>query len=172
MDFNIEKAFEIFHYTPKVLNILLSNISVDWIKNNEGTDTWSPYMVVAHLLHSEKTHWISRVRTILAGDEEAVFILFDSSFQFKNCEGKSIKLLIDEFTEFRYRNIKELQEYNIDDERLLLKATHPEFGKIQLKQLLAAWVAHDLNHIKQILRIMAMQLKEEMGPWKKYIIIK
>jgi hypothetical protein len=169
MKFNIENALEILQNTPDVLKVLLNNVSVDWIENNEGGNTWSSYQVVAHLIHGEKTHWISRVRTILAGDENAVFKLFDSSFQFFNSKGKSISKLLDEFTELRNKNIEELKASKINNDLLLLKATHPEFGKVALKQLLAAWVAHDLNHIKQIARVMAKQCKAEMGPWDKYI---
>jgi len=170
MDFSIDKVFEILQNTPNVLKVMLNNISAEWIENNEGENTWSPHNVVAHFIHGEKTHWISRVRTIVAGDENAVFKLFDSSSQFSNSKGKAVSILIDEFTELRNRNTKELKSFDINEDTLSLKATHPEFGKVELKQLLSAWVVHDLNHIKQIARVMAKQYKAEMGPWKKYIL--
>jgi len=171
MEFKIDKAFEILQNTPNVLKVLLNDISVDWIERNEGENTWSPYEIVGHFIHGEKNHWISRVRTILAGDEDAVFKLFDSFAQFSSSKGKSISALLGKFAELRNINLEELKSYNISEGHLLLKATHPALGKVLLKQLLSAWVVHDLNHIKQIARVMAKQYKEEMGPWEKYILI-
>ena len=38
-------------------------------------------------------------------------------------------------------------------------------------QLLATWVAHDLGHISQIVRVMARQYTEAVGPWRTYLSI-
>ena len=171
MKFSIEKALEILQNTPNILDVLLAEISYVWIENNEGENSWSPHNVVAHLVYGEKTHWISRVRTILAGNENQIFKLFNGSTQFSDSKGKSISVLIAEFKLLRNKNVNELKSYNISEQQLLLRATHPEFGKVPLKQLLSAWVVHDLNHIKQITRVMARQYQSEMGPWIKYIKI-
>jgi hypothetical protein len=46
---------------------------------------------------------------------------------------------------------------------------HPELGPVTLRQLLATWVAHDLDHVVQISRVMAKQYSEEVGPWRAYL---
>jgi hypothetical protein len=51
------------------------------------------------------------------------------------------------------------------------RGTHPELGPVTLAQLLAAWVVHDLGHISQIVRVMARQYREEVGPWPAYLSI-
>ncbi len=38
-----------------------------------------------------------------------------------------------------------------------LSGRHPELGVVTLRQLLATWVAHDLDHIVQVSRIIARQ---------------
>ena len=38
--------------------------------------------------------------------------------------------------------------------------THPGLGRVTLGQLLAAWVVHDLGHVKQVVRAMARQYRE------------
>ncbi|HZF38380.1 MAG TPA: hypothetical protein VE715_06140 [Blastocatellia bacterium] len=43
--------------------------------------------------------------------------------------------------------------------------------KVTLKELLATWVTHDLDHIAQIARTMAKQYATEVGPWQAYISI-
>ena len=42
---------------------------------------------------------------------------------------------------------------------------------VTLRQLLATWVAHDLDHIVQIARVMARQYSDEVGPWRAYLRI-
>jgi hypothetical protein len=48
---------------------------------------------------------------------------------------------------------------------------HPELGAVTLGQLLATWVAHDLNHIGQVVEVMSRQYREAVGPWRAYLDI-
>ncbi len=36
---------------------------------------------------------------------------------------------------------------------------------MSLRQLLPAWVVHDLGHLAQVARVMAKQYVAEVGPW-------
>jgi hypothetical protein len=67
--------------------------------------------------------------------------------------------------------LSELQSWNLTDEQLELKGMHPELGEVTLGQLLATWVVHDLNHIRQIATAMARRYDAEVGPWKEYLSI-
>jgi hypothetical protein len=51
------------------------------------------------------------------------------------------------------------------------RGRHPELGVVTLRQLLATWVAHDLDHIAQISRVLARQYSDEVGPWRAYLRI-
>ena len=168
MEFNLNKSLEILSRTPVVLMSLLENLSEDWIKNNEGGDSWSPYDIVGHLIHGEKTDWIARAKIILSDGGNKKFEPYDRFAQFKESEGKSLKELLYEFSVIREENIKILKSFNIDDGKLGLEGIHPKFGNITLKQLLSTWVIHDLAHIVQISRVMAKQYKTEIGPWVEY----
>jgi hypothetical protein len=42
---------------------------------------------------------------------------------------------------------------------------------VTLRQLLATWVAHDLDHVVQISRVLARQYADEVGPWRAYVRI-
>ena len=171
MNFTIENSIQILERTPAVLNTLLQGISAEWTSNNEGEETWSVYDIIGHFIHGEKTDWIPRLRIILSNDDDKRFVPFDRFAQLKNDKNKPIDALLLDFTELRKSNIKELKEANLNEEKLNKKGIHPEFGEVTLRQLLAAWVDHDLNHICQISRVMAKQYKDEMGPWTKYIAI-
>ena len=171
MLFDLNKSIEILERTPYVLTTLLQGLSNEWLFNNEGGSTWSPYDITGHYIEGEKTDWIPRMRIILSNDDDKRFVPFNRFAQLNNDKNKPINVLLKEFTERRKNNIIELKNANIDEEKLNKKGIHPEFGEVTLRQLLAAWVAHDLNHISQISRVMAKQYKEEIGPWTKYISI-
>ncbi len=64
MKYSTEKSYEILDRTPTVLKTLLSNLHEDWVMNNEGPDTFSPYYVIGHLIHGEKTDWVVRAKII------------------------------------------------------------------------------------------------------------
>jgi DinB superfamily len=169
MKFNLNKSLEILTRTPDVLNSLLSNLSDDWTKNSEGGDSWSPYDIIGHLIHGEKTDWIARAKIILSETGNKKFEPYDRFAQFKDSKGKTLSQLLDEFSDLRKENIKTLNSFGIDEEKLKMEGIHPNFGTVTLKGLLSTWVIHDLTHIAQISRVMAKQYKDEMGPWIEYV---
>jgi hypothetical protein len=57
----------------------------------------------------------------------------------------------------------------IGERELDLTAQHPGLGQMTMRQLLSAWVVHDLGHVVQISRAMARQLIAEVGPWTAYL---
>jgi hypothetical protein len=77
--------------------------------------------------------------------------------------------LLDEFASLRQANLRELAVLGVDDIALGRPGLHPALGAVTLRQLLATWVAHDLDHITQIARVMARQYAEEVGPWRAYL---
>lgn len=171
MEFNLDDAINVLSRSPNVLRAILQGLPSEWIKSNEGENTWSPYDVLGHLIHGERTDWITRAKTVLKEGEEKVFKPFDRFAQFTESQGKSLEELLDIFESLRQENIQTLKEMKLSQQDLTKTGTHPELGKVQLKELLATWVAHDLDHIVQISRTMAKQYKEEVGPWHKYLSV-
>ncbi|MEM6831853.1 MAG: DinB family protein, partial [Bacteroidota bacterium] len=89
MDFSLEDTVTLLGNTPTTISSLLSGISTDWIHQNEGEGTWSPFDVVGHLIHGEKTDWIPRTKIILF-EEDKRFIPFDRFAQEEESKGKTI----------------------------------------------------------------------------------
>lgn len=168
MSFNLNSAIEILEQTPFSLKTLLSNLSDEWIYCNEGPETWSAFDIMGHLIHGEKTDWIQRLDIILGDTNNKTFESFDRFAQFKNSKGKTLADLIQEFSELRNKNLEFLRSLNLSEDHFNLKGIHPELGEVNLKQLLATWVTHDLGHIAQMARVMAKHYKDEVGPWEAY----
>jgi hypothetical protein len=171
MEFNLKSSLQILNRTPHLLDVWLRDLPDEWIKCNEGAETWSAYDVVGHLIHGERTDWMTRARIIMSDALDRTFEKFDRFAQFQESAGKSMNELLDEFKIARQNNLVFIQSCGIDDATLNKTGTHPSFGTVTLKQLLSTWVVHDLNHIAQIARVMAKQYKEETGPWIEYLRI-
>lgn len=171
MQFDLSKSIEILERTPAVLKTLLANLSPEWVFENEGPDTWSPYEVIGHLIHCEKTDWIVRAQIILSEKEDKTFEPFDRFAQLKAGKEKSLEELLEEFQVLREKNLEALKAMQINGEKLKKNGIHPAFGEVHLSQLLSCWTVHDLGHIVQITRVMAKQYKEEVGPWIEYLSV-
>jgi len=169
MEYQLEKAMEILERTPGVLRTLLSDLSGEWITGNEGKDTWSPYDILGHLIHGERTDWITRIKIILSDGPEKLFPRFDRFAQFRESDGKSLQQLLDEFEQLRAENLRTFRSLKLTAHDLPKEGMHPTFGKVTLSQLLSTWVVHDLNHLAQIERVMAKQYMEAVGPWVEFL---
>jgi hypothetical protein len=60
--FAMDEATAILARTPATLDAMLRGLGDGWIAANEGVNTWSPFDVVGHLIHGERTDWMPRVR--------------------------------------------------------------------------------------------------------------
>ncbi|MEO1486862.1 MAG: DinB family protein [Bacteroidota bacterium] len=169
MEFNLNKSISILERTPAVLRELLTGLQPEWLHGNEGKDTWSPYQVLGHLIHGEKTDWVVRAKIILSDLPDKTFEPFDRFAQDKDNSKPTLDYLLDTFENFRKANLSELKNLKIDESSLGKTGKHPALGVVSLKELLSTWTVHDLGHIAQITRVMAKQYQEEVGPWKAYL---
>jgi len=170
MNFDLQKSIEILERTPGTISTMLSGLSEEWTTANEGPGTWSPYDVVAHLIHCEESDWVPRMNIILSNSTDKKFNPFDPGGH-EHFTRTSLNELLAQFGTMRAQNIEYLQSKELTESHLQLKGIHPAFGEVTLSQLLSCWTAHDLNHISQIARVMAKQYKEEVGPWVEYLRI-
>jgi DinB superfamily len=171
MDFDMATAVAVLERTPGTLRALLEGLPAGWTDGDEGPGTWSPYVVVGHLIHGERTDWIPRARIILERGANRRFTPFDRFAQLRESEGKSLGELLDEFARLRSENLATLAGWRLTEAQLALEGEHPEFGTVTLRQLLATWVAHDLGHVVQISRVMAKQYHDAVGPWRAYLSV-
>lgn len=165
----LAEAVPLLARTPATLDALLRGLPEVWIAANEGGETWSPFDVIGHLIQGEETDWIPRVRIILEQGEARTFDKFDRFAQFELSKGRTLASLLDEFAARRAANLAELEALRITEADLDKAGTHPFFGRVTMRQLLATWVAHDLDHVIQVSRVLARQYADEVGPWRAYL---
>jgi hypothetical protein len=136
---------------------------------NEGPESFSPKDVIGHLIHGEETDWLPRVRRILEHGESRAFTPFDRfGFREKN-RSVPVAELLARFARLRAENLDALEALKLQPADLERRGTHPALGAVTLRQLLATWVVHDLDHLGQVSRVMAKQYRAEVGPWVEYL---
>jgi DinB superfamily len=169
MEHNLEHSISLLARTPAALDSLLRDLPEAWTLQNEGADTWSPFEIVGHLIHGDRTDWMARARIILQFGESRAFDPFDRWGQQREIQGKSLPQLLEEFARLRSENLRALRALNLRPADLARPGRHPALGAVTLSQLLAAWVVHDLTHLHQISRVMAQQYRDAVGPWSDYL---
>jgi uncharacterized damage-inducible protein DinB len=169
MNFSLADAVPVLRATPGTLRSWLADLPESWTHRNEGPDTWSPFDIVGHLIHGERTDWIPRLEHLLAHGDSRPFVPFDRFAQFRDSRGKSLEQLLDTFAELRRESIGRLESLQLGTRDFARPGRHPELGPVTLGQLLATWVVHDLNHVAQIARVMGRQYTESVGPWIEYL---
>ena len=169
--FNLIETLEQLGRTPAAVDALLRGTSASWHTVNEGGETWSAFDVVGHLIFGEETDWVPRARIILEHGEGTTFDPFDRFAQFTRFRSWTLDALLDRFAELRASNLAEVSAWSLTEAQLDLRGRHPELGSVNLRQLLATWVVHDLNHLAQISRVMARRYTDEVGVWREYLSI-
>lgn len=154
--------------TPEVLRTLLIGLPEAWTDAPDVADGWRPRDVVGHLITGEQTDWILRTRRILEHGTSLPFDRFERFAMLERDAALPLDDLVEQFSTLRTANLATLGEL-VTDADLDRRGLHPSLGEVTLRQLLATWAVHDLDHIGQIYAGLAGSHDTEVGPWKAYL---
>jgi hypothetical protein len=169
MDFNLEHSLDLLQRTPAALRAMLGGVAEPWARAVEGPETFSPFDVVGHLIDGEETDWIPRARIILARGPNPAFEPYDRFRHQTRNVTRTLGSLVDELARLRAANLALLRSWRLTAAELELPGLHPSLGRVTLRELLAAWVVHDLGHLAQVARVMAKQYRKAVGPWVPFL---
>src|SRR5881628_1648176 len=124
---------------PAVLRALLADLPAVWTDATEGPGTWSPFDVVGHLIHAERTNWVPRIEHVLRHGDAVPFPPFDREAMFVASKGRSLGELLDTFEHVRGESLARLDALKLTDDDLARHGKHPEFRVVTMGQLLATW---------------------------------
>ena len=96
MEFDLEQGTAVLERTPRALRSMLAALPPAWTDATEGPDTWSPYVIVGHLIQGERTDWVPRAQLVLAQGMNRRFTPYDRFAQFRESQGKALAELLDE----------------------------------------------------------------------------
>ena len=170
MNFSITRSLDILERTPEVLRAQVSGLPDEWTLVNEGPGSWTVFDIAGHFVYIEKANWIPRAEIILY-DSQKVIETLDPSGHLTECREKNLEELLITFKMLREVSIKKLKGFQLTESDFTKTAQHPALGTVNLSQLLATWVVHDLSHLAQISRVIAKQYRDAVGPFSEYLRI-
>jgi hypothetical protein len=165
----IAETTDLLRRTPELLRVLLIGLPEPWGQAPDvPSDGWRPRDVVGHLITGEMTDWIERTQRILEHGTSMPFDRFDRFAHAERDTDASLDELVERFAALRRENLARLGEL-VTDADLDRRGLHPTLGEVTLRELLATWSVHDLNHVAQIFAAMAGSRDADVGPWKAYL---
>jgi hypothetical protein len=157
--------------TPGVVRALLGGLPESWLGERDTPNGWQARDVVGHLISAELSDWIPRVEMIVEHGTSRPFDPFDRFEMLERDRGVPLHTLIDRFAELRGQSLTRLHELVREDSDLERRGLHPDpaIGEVTMRQLIATWAVHDLDHVSQIYAALAGSHNADVGPWKQYL---
>ena len=164
----VEETTNLLSRTPALLRILLIGLPEAWTDTPDTAEGWRPRDVVGHLITGEQTDWMVRTRRILEQGMSVPFDRFERFAMLERDAGVPLDQLVERFAQLRDANMTALRDL-VTDADLDRRGLHPSLGEVTLRELLATWAVHDLDHIGQIHAGLAGSHDADVGPWKAYL---
>ncbi len=166
MTFDLAEARAALERGPTVLCDLVNGVPATWLAARPTSEDWDAHAVVCHLVYVEESDWLVRARMIVEVGSDTPFPPVAHGDQTARFPGVSTAELADRFAALRSANLTGLDALGIGPADLDRRGTHPTLGEVTLRQLLATWVVHDHNHLRQLQEALAAHYVDEVGPWR------
>ncbi len=169
MSFALDEARDALAHTPVVLRGLVAGLGPAWLSASPAPGEWSAHQVICHLAYVEESDWMIRTRMILEDGPSRTFPPVEHGDQGARYRGRTTAQVLEAFADDRHRNLSELDGLGLTAADLEREGNHPSLGRVTLRQLLATWVVHDLNHVAQLQASLASHYADEVGPWRSLL---
>jgi hypothetical protein len=167
--FEFDQAVAALRRMPDVVDAIVGHLDEDWAWHRPAPGEWSAAEVLGHFIHGERTDWIPRARIILDHGTERPFDPFDRDGSAAAAAGRTAQELLSTLRSLRTENVETLVSWNLAAADLDRTGTHPAFGPVTLRQLLATWTTHDHVHLAQLNQALARAWTDDVGPWRAYL---
>jgi uncharacterized damage-inducible protein DinB len=165
----LDESFALLERTPRVVRELVAGLPDSWLVARDTADGWTARDVIGHLISAELDDWIPRTERILNDGPAVPFDPFDRFAHFERDRDAALDDLIDRFAALRAQTIARMRELVTSEPDLNRVGRHPELGEVTLRELIATWTVHDLDHVAQIYAALAGARDADVGPWKAYL---
>lgn len=164
----LPETTDLLRRTPDVLRALLAGLGDTWTGTPDVPGGWRPHDVVGHLISAELDDWIPRARRILEQGTAKPFDPFDRFAHVERDVGVPLDELVERFAQLRSGSLATLEAL-VTEADLDRRGRHPALGEVTLRELLATWAVHDLDHLSQVMAALAGSHDADTGSWKGYL---
>lgn len=142
-----------------------------WLRGAPGPEHWSAVDVAAHMATVEETAWLPRIRHVLERGTSSPMPAVDPAGFVQRFPDRDPGAIAAAFAAARRANLAQLPALALTADALERRGVHQRFGEVSLRELMATWVAHDLNHLAQAHEVLAAALHDRVGPWRAFVPI-
>lgn len=144
-------ALPILGRTPAALSLLLDGLSAEGL-SRQNPEGWSIKDIVAHLLDTEESAFLVRIRRMLDEDEPLIESI-DPAARLAEAgyAPRSLGDLLAELVMVRADHVDWLAD--LTPAELARSGRHAAVGAITPATLIHQWAYHDLAHLRQILEM-------------------
>jgi hypothetical protein len=164
----LDDTRDLLRRTPEVLRALLTGLPDRWTDTPDVAEGWRPRDVVGHLISAELEDWLPRIERILEHGASLAFEPFDRFAHVDRDAGATLDELVEQFAKLRSANLARLDAI-VGEADLDRRGLHPSLGEVTLRELLATWAVHDLDHVAQVFAGLAGSRDADVGSWKTYL---
>lgn len=164
----LDDTTNLLRRTPQVVRALLYGLPDAWAATPDTDGGWRPRDVVGHLITAEQDNWIARIERLLEHGTSQPFEAFNRTAHVGRDDELTLDQLVERFETLRTADLARLAEL-VTDADLDRRGMHPALGEVTLRQVLASWTVHDLDHIAQIFAGLAGSRDIDVGAWKAYL---
>jgi hypothetical protein len=156
--FSFERALDILAGTPPVLSAIVTNLPRSAQDERPAEGAWSPREVLAHLLHTEVAGMGPRVKRLAEQDH----LPYEQGTP-QPAPGDP-RQMSNDWADARVANLEWLRKLTSEQRQHTLR--HPRYGEISLDTYVAEWAYHDIDHLRQILSVLAADLYPHIGQFQ------
>jgi hypothetical protein len=132
---------------------------------------WSANECVGHLIEAERRGFAGRVRAILATDRPDIPADLDAwdppaVAEARRDHERAAAELVAEFVALRAEGVGLVRTLRPED--LGRVGVHPHVGPLRVDEVIAEWVHHDRNHIRQLLEVTQTRVWAQMGNARRF----
>ncbi len=148
----------------KSISDLVDGLSNEGARWRPSTDKWSILEVVNHLYEEEQKDFPLRLKNMLYYPEKTWPGIDPVSWVMeKNYNGRDINESVKNFLDERDKSVVWLNEIRNPNWETEYEAS---WGKIKAGDMFAAWVTHDLLHIRQIINLKRLYYRDQFENYK------
>ena len=155
---NFDRALDILAGTPPVLSAIVTNLPRTAQDERPAEGAWSPREVLAHLLHAETTTMGPRVKRASEQDN------LEPAAASEPPPPGDPRQMSNDWADARQANLQWLRQ--LTPEQRAHRVKHPRYGDVTVDTYVAEWAYHDLDHLRQILAVLAADLYPHIGPFQ------
>ncbi|HEV8439375.1 MAG TPA: DinB family protein [Methylomirabilota bacterium] len=149
---------------PALLDAMVGDLEEAAARARPAAGEWSPIEILCHLRDEETEDFGARLRAVLEGRSQFAPIDPEGWVEARRYREAELHPVLDDLRERRAASLALLE--SVVPDRLRAALPHRRLGELSGEDLLAAWVAHDRLHLRQLAGTLARLWATRWAPLK------